>query len=98
MLFLNYTTEAAESLKLKYREVAEQYKGEGISFLIGDSQSSEAALKVRILWCFGWLFKLLTLFYIMHVWYLIVLHYSIFDSRKIKSLSFLCKEMIGSST
>ncbi|XP_022990618.1 protein disulfide-isomerase-like [Cucurbita maxima] len=45
MLFLNYTTEAAESLKLKYREVAEQYKGEGISFLIGDSQSGEAALK-----------------------------------------------------
>lgn len=65
MLFLNYTTEAAEALKSKYREVAEQYKGEGISFLIGDSQSSEAALKVRILWCFGWLFKLHTLFYIM---------------------------------
>ncbi|XP_022993484.1 protein disulfide-isomerase-like [Cucurbita maxima] len=44
MLFLNYTSEVADSLKSKYREVAEQYKGEGISFLIGDSQSSQAAL------------------------------------------------------
>lgn len=44
MFFLNYATEAADSLKSKYREVAEQYKGEGISFLIGDSQSSQAAL------------------------------------------------------
>ncbi|KAA0055433.1 protein disulfide-isomerase-like [Cucumis melo var. makuwa] len=44
MLFLNYTTDAADSLKSKYREVAEQYKGEGISFLIGDSESSQAAL------------------------------------------------------
>ncbi|KGN47715.1 protein disulfide-isomerase [Cucumis sativus] len=43
MFFLNYTTEAADSLKSKYREVAEQYKGE-ISFLIGDSESSQAAL------------------------------------------------------
>ncbi|CAK9313590.1 unnamed protein product [Citrullus colocynthis] len=44
MFFLNYATEVADSLKSKYREVAEQYKGEGISFLIGDSQSSQAAL------------------------------------------------------
>lgn len=99
MFFLNYATEAADSLKSKYREVAEQYKGEGISFLIGDSQSSQAALNVCILFCFVWLFKLLTLFSNMtHMLNTLLVYInSILDLRKIKCLSFLCKKMIGLS-
>ena len=62
MFFLNYTTEAADSLKSKYREVAEQYKGE-ISFLIGDSESSQAALNVCILFCCVFLVAYLVLHY-----------------------------------
>lgn len=49
MLFLNFSNEVADSLKSKYREVAEQYKGEGISFLIGDLEASQGAFQVRII-------------------------------------------------
>ncbi|GLT69519.1 hypothetical protein SLA2020_416640, partial [Shorea laevis] len=45
MLFLNFSSEVADSLKSKYREVAEQYKGEGISFLIGDLEASQGAFQ-----------------------------------------------------
>jgi protein disulfide-isomerase A1 len=45
MLFLNFSNEVADSLKSKYREVAEQYKGEGISFLIGDLEASQGAFQ-----------------------------------------------------
>jgi len=44
-LFLNFSNEVADSLKSKYREVAEQYKGEGISFLIGDLEASQGAFQ-----------------------------------------------------
>ena len=48
MLFANLSTEGVDSLKSKYREVAEQYKGQGISFLLGDIEASESALQVSI--------------------------------------------------
>jgi len=45
MLFLNFSHEVADSFKSKYREVAEQFKGEGISFLIGDLDASQGAFQ-----------------------------------------------------
>ncbi|CAL1362421.1 unnamed protein product [Linum trigynum] len=45
MLFVNFTNEAAESFKSTYKEVAEQYKGQGIIFLIGDVESSQGAFQ-----------------------------------------------------
>ncbi|TKY74257.1 disulfide-isomerase protein [Spatholobus suberectus] len=36
MLFINFTAEGAESFKSKYRETAEQYRQQGVSFLVGD--------------------------------------------------------------
>ncbi|XP_018858114.1 protein disulfide-isomerase-like [Juglans regia] len=45
MLFLNFSSEIADSIKSKYREVAEQSKGEGISFLIGDLEASQGAFQ-----------------------------------------------------
>jgi hypothetical protein len=48
MLFLNLSSEVADSFTSKYREVAEQQKGEGISFLIGDLEASQGAFQVRI--------------------------------------------------
>ncbi|KAB1221079.1 Protein disulfide-isomerase [Morella rubra] len=45
MLFLNFSSEGADSLKSKYHEVAEQNKGEGISFLIGDLEASQGAFQ-----------------------------------------------------
>lgn len=45
MLFINFAAEAAESLKSKYREAAEQYRKEGISFLVGDVEASQGAFQ-----------------------------------------------------
>ncbi|KAE9608975.1 hypothetical protein Lal_00020033 [Lupinus albus] len=45
MLFFNFTADGVESLKSKYREAAEQYKKEGIRFLIGDVESSKNAFQ-----------------------------------------------------
>nr|Q9XF61.1 RecName: Full=Protein disulfide-isomerase; Short=PDI; Flags: Precursor [Datisca glomerata]AAD28260.1 protein disulfide isomerase homolog [Datisca glomerata] len=45
MLFLNFTSEVVESFRSIYREVAEKNKGEGISFLIGDTESSQGAFQ-----------------------------------------------------
>ncbi|KAI9087709.1 hypothetical protein K1719_030341 [Acacia pycnantha] len=45
MLFVNFTTEAADSLKSKYREAAEQYRQDGISFLVGDVEASQGAFQ-----------------------------------------------------
>jgi protein disulfide-isomerase A1 len=45
MLFINFTAEGAESFKSKYRETAEQYKQQGISFLIGDVEASQGAFQ-----------------------------------------------------
>ncbi|XP_054799237.1 protein disulfide-isomerase [Prosopis cineraria] len=45
MLFVNFTTEAADSLKSKYREAAEQYRQDGISFLVGDVDASQGAFQ-----------------------------------------------------
>lgn len=48
MLFINFTAENADSLKSKYREAAEQYKQDGISFLVGDVEASQGAFQVGI--------------------------------------------------
>lgn len=48
MLFMNFSNEIAESFKSKYRDVAEQFKGEGISFLLGDIEASQGAFQVGI--------------------------------------------------
>ncbi|KAE8731239.1 Protein disulfide-isomerase [Hibiscus syriacus] len=45
MLFANLSTEGIDSLKSKYREVAEQYKEQGISFLLGDVEVSGPAFQ-----------------------------------------------------
>ncbi|MBA0596063.1 hypothetical protein Gorai_012905, partial [Gossypium raimondii] len=39
MLFANLSNEGVDSLKSKFREVAEQYKGQGIGFLLGDLEA-----------------------------------------------------------
>ncbi|XP_019182285.1 PREDICTED: protein disulfide-isomerase-like [Ipomoea nil] len=45
MLFLNFSSELIDTFKSKYHEVAEQYKGKGISFLIGDVEASQGAFQ-----------------------------------------------------
>ncbi|XVF64543.1 hypothetical protein PTKIN_Ptkin09bG0177100 [Pterospermum kingtungense] len=45
MLFANLSSDGVDSLKSKYREVAEQYKGQGISFLLGDVEASQGAFQ-----------------------------------------------------
>jgi len=47
-MFINFTAESAESFKSKYREAAEQYKQQGVSFLVGDVESSQGAFQVCI--------------------------------------------------
>lgn len=49
MMFINFTGESAESLKSKYREVATSYKGQGLSFLVGDAEGGKDALEVTII-------------------------------------------------
>nr|XP_010930670.1 protein disulfide-isomerase [Elaeis guineensis] len=45
MFFLNFSSEYFDSFKSKYYEVAELYKGKGISFLIGDLDASQSAFQ-----------------------------------------------------
>ncbi|CAN8234163.1 unnamed protein product [Cochlearia groenlandica] len=45
MMFVNFTGETAESLKSMYREVATSYKGQDLSFLVGDSETGKGALQ-----------------------------------------------------
>ncbi|KAK4747339.1 hypothetical protein SAY87_026376 [Trapa incisa] len=45
MLFINFSNEISESFKSNYRDVAEQFKGEGISFLLGDLEASQGAFQ-----------------------------------------------------
>lgn len=46
MLFINFAADSADSLKSKYREAAEQYRQEGISFLVADVEATEGAFQV----------------------------------------------------
>lgn len=48
-MFLNFSSEGVDAFKSKYREVAEKYNKEGISFLIGDLEASQGAFQVRII-------------------------------------------------
>ncbi|XP_057490551.1 protein disulfide-isomerase-like [Actinidia eriantha] len=45
MLFMNFSGEHVDAFKSKYRDVAEQYKGKGINFLMGDMESSQGAFE-----------------------------------------------------
>ncbi|KAK8642860.1 hypothetical protein V6N13_012188 [Hibiscus sabdariffa] len=45
MLFANLSGDGIDSLKSKFREVAEQYTGQGIGFLLGDLEASQAAFQ-----------------------------------------------------
>lgn len=46
MLFLNFSGDNADSIKTNYQEVAEQHKGDGLIFLLGDLEASQSALQV----------------------------------------------------
>ncbi|KAL9357515.1 hypothetical protein Peur_050768 [Populus x canadensis] len=45
MLFLNFSGDNADSIKTNYQEVAEQHKGDGLIFLLGDLEASQSALQ-----------------------------------------------------
>lgn len=45
MLFLDFSHEQIDAFKSKYKDVASEYKGKGLNFLLGDIQSSQAALQ-----------------------------------------------------
>ncbi|XP_009801261.1 protein disulfide-isomerase-like [Nicotiana sylvestris] len=45
MLFVNFNSDLIDTFKSKYHEVAEQYKGNDISFLIGDVEASQGAFQ-----------------------------------------------------
>ncbi|KAL9394488.1 hypothetical protein Peur_013773 [Populus x canadensis] len=45
MLFLNFSGDSADSIKTNYQEVAEQHKGDGLIFLLGDLEASQSALQ-----------------------------------------------------
>lgn len=49
-MFHDFNGEASSSLTSKYREAAEKYKGEGISFLMGDLEASQGAFQVSIIY------------------------------------------------
>lgn len=45
LLFVNFSSEL-EAFKSKYNDVAKLYKGEGVSFLLGDVEAGEGAFEV----------------------------------------------------
>nr|XP_043629074.1 protein disulfide-isomerase-like [Erigeron canadensis] len=45
MLFLDFSHEHVDSYKSKYSDVAGEYKGKGLNFLLGDVKASQAALQ-----------------------------------------------------
>lgn len=47
MLFINFSSEITDSFKSKYRELAELYKGDGLSFLMADIDVNPQATKVH---------------------------------------------------
>lgn len=59
MLFLNFSNEDFEDFKSKYQSAAEHYKGQNISFLIGDLDASQGAFQVVP--CWYWLILLFLL-------------------------------------
>ncbi|GAB4862085.1 disulfide-isomerase [Ancistrocladus abbreviatus] len=44
MLFMNFSDQS-DAYKTKYQEIAEEYKGKGISFLLGDVEASQGAFQ-----------------------------------------------------
>lgn len=48
MLFVHFNSETFDAFKSKYEDVAKQFKGKGISFLIGDVEVCTDAFQVCI--------------------------------------------------
>lgn len=46
LLFIHFSEQYFDSFKSKYLEVAENYKGKKLSFLLGDIKASEGAFQV----------------------------------------------------
>uniref|UniRef100_A0A0R0KCB6 protein disulfide-isomerase n=1 Tax=Glycine max TaxID=3847 RepID=A0A0R0KCB6_SOYBN len=45
MLFINFTAEGAGFFKSRYREAAEQYRQQGLRFLVGDAKSTKGSFQ-----------------------------------------------------
>ncbi|XP_043721296.1 protein disulfide-isomerase-like [Telopea speciosissima] len=45
MLFLNFSGDLVDDFKSKYHDVAQQYKGKGVGFLLGDLEASQGAFQ-----------------------------------------------------
>lgn len=60
---MNFNSEGADSFKSKYREVADQYKGQGISFLMGDLDASQGAFQVSMHWSASF-------YLVFQIWYI----------------------------
>ncbi|WCJ44369.1 Protein disulfide-isomerase [Euphorbia peplus] len=45
MLFINFSSDAIDAFKTNYQQVAQQYKGQGIVFLLGDIEASQGAFQ-----------------------------------------------------
>lgn len=46
MLFLSFSSDVADAFRSKYHEVAEKFRTEGVSFLVGDLEASQGAFQV----------------------------------------------------
>lgn len=44
---MNFSSEGADAFRPKYHEVAKKFRTEGVSFLIGDLETSKSALQVN---------------------------------------------------
>ena len=48
MLFLNFSSKPFGDFESKYHDIANEHKGKGISFLMGDLEASQGAFQVSI--------------------------------------------------
>lgn len=46
MLVVDFNSEQIDSFKSKFHDIAEHYKGKGISFLMGDIEASQGLFEV----------------------------------------------------
>lgn len=76
MLFINFNSEIAASFKYKYRELAELYKGDSLSFLMADIHVSSHSIKVHnsVSLCYHCNFEVYLLFVLVSVVWLLPLN------------------------
>lgn len=48
MLFVNFSSKPFSAFESKYHDIADEHKGTGISFFMGDVEASEGAFQVNI--------------------------------------------------